>query len=121
MLYSDLYRLDGSKLACEVYTSSKPEKVFYKDAGSFNNNKALSDITTVYPSSSGIFRTVGTATPGTPENSSTYGVLVIFKAASYGLHLYVDSSGSAYITYTGDASQIPSKWYKLTSTSVNAR
>lgn len=66
---------------------------------------------TGYPTTPGIYRTIGTNIfSNLTAPHGNYGMLIIFKAI-YALHLYIDESGRFYWGRSGDAFGEPSKWY----------
>lgn len=65
---------------------------------------------TSYPTKPGIYRTIGTNIFQNMTPYSSYGVLMIFKAA-YAAHFYIDATGTLYYGYSGDTFAEPTKWY----------
>lgn len=65
---------------------------------------------TSYPTKPGIYRIIGTNIFQNMTPYSSYGVLMIFRAA-YAAHFYVDAYGTFYYGYSGDTLSEPSKWY----------
>lgn len=70
-----------------------------------------------YPVSpaSGLFR-VGPRIIGLPQDSNGYGVLAIFKAGDYSMHMYMDNQGTVYIKNNYAAG---TNWKKCTMTSAS--
>ena len=80
-------------------------------------NTTTSGITT-YPTTTGLFRLTGTLPAGMPSGANGYGVLAIFGAGGYFMHLYVDATQNLYYA-EASSSGAPSTWRKLTGTTVN--
>lgn len=75
-----------------------------------HNLFAVGSYATSYPTKPGIYRIIGTNIFSNMTPYSSYGVLMIFKAA-YSAHFYVDAYGTLYYGYSGDTFSEPSKWY----------
>ena len=71
---------------------------------------AVGSYATSYPTKPGIYRTIGTNIFQNMTPYSSYGVLMIFKAA-YAAHFYIDATGTLYYGYSGDTFAEPTKWY----------
>ena len=80
------------------------------------NSSATSGITS-YPTTPGLYR-VTTSCAGLPSGATYYGVLAIFGAGTYYMHIFASSDNSLYYAYKG-SSGAPAKWYKVTGTAIN--
>ena len=83
-----------------------------------------SDATTLtsYPHGlvAGLYRVGVPSVTGLPSDAQGYGVLAIFLAGDYRIHLYLGAEGSLYYGRT-DGGSYPATWRKLTGTSVSPR
>ena len=84
--------------------------------GAVFNNSATSGITT-YPTTPGLYRVTASCV-GLPSNATYYGILAIFGAGSYYMHIFASSDNNLYYAYKG-SSGAPTKWYKVTGTATN--
>lgn len=80
------------------------------------NSSVTSGITT-YPTTPGLYR-VTSSCAGLPSGATFYGVLAIFGAGGYYMHLFAGSDNNLYYGYKG-SSGAPTSWRKVTGTSVN--
>lgn len=79
---------------------------------------------TSYPTKAGLYRITSQIT-GMPSDGGSYGVLAIFNAGTYILHLFLDSGKKLYYGYTstGSSSAVisaPSEWRKVFTYSSGA-
>lgn len=73
------------------------------------------DPTQNYPSATGIFKV--TTQIFNNMHADIYGVLVIFRVASYNAHIYISSSGHLYYGFSdGSVISEPTTWYVATAT-----
>ena len=76
-----------------------------------NHFNTYNNSITSYPSTPGLYRTVGTNIFSSLNyGQANYGVLVILQAI-YAIHIYLDCYGNIFWGYSGDTFQEPSTWY----------
>lgn len=69
---------------------------------------------TEYPTSGGIYATLGTDIfANMPHYHNPYGVLVIFSAYIYKLHIYLDAEKNLFYGWGGSGTVEPSAWYRV--------
>lgn len=99
-----------------VFTESQKYRIFCSDK-SINLNSG-------YPTRPGAYRTLDTVPLGLPSNCSAYGMLIIFNAFTYCMHIYMGANGDIYFARSVSETQLdcvaPTTWMKLTTTSVSS-
>lgn len=81
-------------------------------------NTSGANASTAFPTTPGIYRTLGTTPAGFPEGASGYGILLRFNANGYTLCIYMSSEGNVFFSRIASANGIPSSWQKATVTYV---
>lgn len=105
-----------------LLNASKESKEIIYSQTSASGSISTSTIST-YPTKPGVYR-VGAPIAGLPAGTSGYGILLLWNAGSYVLHLFVANDATLYTGKTstsGGNITAPSKWLKHAGTSVDSQ